>query len=566
MRATRAARAAVGVALLLALFARPTHGGDLAPDEQKWVRTLLDALSANSPSQRRGAEAALTAMGIDALPDILDAMPLKSDAAKKGLMRAMRGMGTAKVRSKLDRMREPARGALQKRIEDLLSEFGAELSADTPVVVALRPATDLAPEKAPLRVERALSALEGVVPEPFTKPTGKRLSAKPSPDSLLLDADGDGTLETKLAAAESKVVLLGLPGPSSRVVPVLFYRKADRWYACASSLLRGTRGKVVFEWLDADLDGSFDGPADERRVGDGAFGPNGDVRTFGLDEGPASYQLVHEDQQAGAWSLKLLGVRRPESADDDAWEGLIGLGVLRMRIGLAAPGLDVTRCRGCKKHCEYLVQNAASDSVAGLLAHTEKAELPGYSEEGAAAGGASGLAPIGDTVEGARALLPTLLHRSSLLADASTAYGIGCAKGRSGWAAIWGGGVGVPAGAPLVVPAPGQTGVPPFGSAEVPDPDEPKGWYARPRGYPIAVYFAGGSVPNATLKPFDGTTEIPAHVWTPKNAVSSRSPNNDGAVFLMPDAPLSRATTYRVELTADLDGKAARFVWSFSTM
>lgn len=546
-------RVALALLLLLA-WAPAAPAADLTPDEQKWVRALLDALGANSPATRRGAEAALVAFGPDALPEVVEAMPLKSETARKGLLRALRAMGAARVREALERQRENARGTPVRRIDELLADLGSALSPDLAVVVPLRPATDLAPDRVPLRAERAV---RDRVPPPFA---AAPLAVTVAPDALWLDADGDGTTETKVLAAEPRVVFLG---PAPRSVPVLFQRKGDAWTACSASLLRGTRGKVVFELLDVDLDGRFDGEADERRVGDGAFGPHGGARRLGLDEGLATYEVARDGD---ATVLRLLGVRRPDGVSDDAWDGLAVLSAARLRLGLAAPGVDVARSRACEKHCAYLVENRAAPETAGLGAHEEQADRPGYSADGAAAGGSSVLSPIGDVADGVASFVPTMLHRDALLAPPSWAYGIGCARGARGWTAVWGAEVDVPPGAPLVVPAPGQTGVPPQGSAEHPEPDDPPGWYGRPRGYPVAAYL-DRPLANPTLRLLDADgTSVAARTWGPGRPVNAaRASRSARTVVLMPEAPLARGARYRAELSGTSDGAVVRWAWAFTT-
>lgn len=243
---------------------------------------------------------------------------------------------------------------------------------------------------------------------------------------------------------------------------------------------------------------------------------------------------------------------------------------LRKVAGLEAVELDPDLSEGCRKHAAYLIANRGSPETAGLKAHEEKAELKGSTAEGAKAGKASVIHFVAPSaaVDG---WIASFYHRVPMLQPGLKKVGIGYATGGgevvvlvdvvSGvdFAVKWEG--------PVVYPADGQKGVPTAMGPEIPDP-KPKG-AVGPGGFPVtASYPLGATVTRANLtlttKGAGGKpVTIPGYLSTPEKPATDFTQWN--SVCLIPQAPLSGGTTYTAELTAEVEGKAVKKSWQFTT-
>jgi hypothetical protein len=115
---------------------------------------------------------------------------------------------------------------------------------------------------------------------------------------------------------------------------------------------------------------------------------------------------------------------------------------------------------------------------------------------------------------------------------------------------------------PAMYPFGGQTGVPRSwdGATESPAlPVPPKGW---PSGYPIMLY--GTELQISTHKLFDDTGAEVEHIYlAPGDAASMGILRNEFALYA--NAPLKKATTYRVLFEGTRKGEAFKVDWTFTT-
>jgi hypothetical protein len=552
------ARAALAALLLAVLCPAAALAGDLSAEEQRWVKDLVAALGANSPRIRKGAEESLARMGPDALPAIADALPaVKGEAALKGLRRALEGMGRAEVTAVLGRLSQGASSrAAAKKFDDLAALLGGGAGASdgvVPAALALVPARLEEWALAPLAVERRI---DGRLPPDLVQAVHV---ATVEAAGLRVDVDGDSTAETLLVPGAARVLEVG---HGERKIPLLVYRKGGVWYACSASMLRGGGGSSVVEVLDADLDGRFDGPRDQVRVGDGAFGPAGESPTLALEDRIVAWRIV-EDR--GAPRMALTPEAAPAGLDPEAQSGLVAVNLRRRGVGLPPVRLDAARCEACRKHALYLQKNAGSPETAGLGAHQELEGKPGYTPEGATAGSSAVISGATEADAAVDDFAATMLHGKALWGTGAGGFGIGVSGGHGGGTVLWGDDPGPSTtGAPFVVPAPGQRRVSTRARPEIPEPDQPASWYASPRGFPISAFTAGLSLRQVRIRLYasDGKTPVVGRLWNDEAPIRA---GHGGATFFMPAAPLDPRQTYVAAVVGTGERGEVSWTWSFRT-
>lgn len=257
-----------------------------------------------------------------------------------------------------------------------------------------------------------------------------------------------------------------------------------------------------------------------------------------------------------------------------AQKALARVNGFRKLAGLPPVTLDPALSRGCLAHARYLALNLGHPATAGLGAHDEDLSLPGASEEGRTAGKASDIA-IGDQtpLHGIDAWMATLYHRVPILEPNLKAVGYGCARARrQGWVAVLNVHGGRERGklrpAPVLYPAPDQTGVPlhfPIGGEEPnPIPDDRTG----KAGYPITAFFPEDQpLQSASAILTDGTSREVA-VWfsTPETPANPKFARNQGnTVCLIPKQPLRPNMTYTVLVRGTRGGQGWQKSWQFTT-
>ncbi len=294
----------------------------------------------------------------------------------------------------------------------------------------------------------------------------------------------------------------------------------------------------------------------------------------GLLHSDALYQVKASAQVDGKpWTLAWSFTTEDDADSKGIWakKALAKVNTYRAQAGLKLVELDDKLSRGCLAHARYLVINEGHPALEGLKAHDEDKSLPGFSEDGRAAGKASDIA-AGDNepIDGLNGWMATLYHRTPILEPGLKTIGFGCARGRrQGWVTVMNVSTGRTKEAhpgPVLYPVPDQTDVPlsfPSGGEEpnpIPDVKSNKA------GFPITAYFPTGPAPkNATGTLSDAKgIEVPCWFSAPDKPANPKFPQN-GVVCLIPKTPLAANTTYHVQMQGQLAGKAWEQKWKFTT-
>lgn len=293
----------------------------------------------------------------------------------------------------------------------------------------------------------------------------------------------------------------------------------------------------------------------------------------GLLRGSTTYHVKATAQvDAQPWALAWSFTTEDDRDTKGVWakKALAKVNTYRAQAGLKPVELDANLSRGCLAHARYLVINEGHPALEGLKAHDEDPNLPGFSEEGRAAGKASDIA-TGDNepTDGVDGWIATLYHRVPILDPALTRIGFGCARGqRQGWVTVMNVSTGrdkAMQAAPVFYPVADQTDVPlsfPNGGEEPnPIPEDKTGR----AGFPITATFPiGAPLKNAVGKVTDAKGEVPCWFSTPQNRANP-DVKQGTTVCLIPKAPLAASKTYHVHLQGEIAGKAWEKKWKFTT-
>lgn len=227
---------------------------------------------------------------------------------------------------------------------------------------------------------------------------------------------------------------------------------------------------------------------------------------------------------------------------------------------------DPVLSKGCKAHAAYLVKNESAPSVQGLGAHDEDSKLPGYSDDGAKAAGASDIAYV-NPVEAVDGWMATLFHRIPVLTPGLKKIGIGYAKGgKWGWVSVMdvvSGQANKGKDTTVIYPVDKQADVPfEFGGEEpspIPENSEKKA------GYPITATFPTDAKVTDVKALLTAGEETQIDFWlsTPEQPADERYQRN--TICLIPKLPLMRRSTHIVSITAIVNGKKWSKTWTFST-
>jgi uncharacterized protein YkwD len=294
----------------------------------------------------------------------------------------------------------------------------------------------------------------------------------------------------------------------------------------------------------------------------------------GLLHSGAIYQVKASAQvDAKPWSLAWSFTTVDDRDTKGIWakKALAKVNAYRTKAGLKPVELDDKLSRGCLAHARYLVMNEGHPALQGLNAHDEDEKLPGFSEEGRAAGKASDLG-IGDIepIDSVDAWMATLYHRVPILEPNLKTIGFGCARGRrQGWVTVMNvlsGQVKTDRPHAVFYPASDQTGVPLNfpNSGEEPNPiPEDKTGRA---GYPITVFFPHAEpLKDATGKLIDSRgVEVPCWFSSPQRRANPNAQQGN-TVCLIPKAPLMPVASYHVQIHGQIAGKAWEKKWKFTT-
>jgi hypothetical protein len=427
--------------------------------------------------------------------------------------------------------------------------------AAQPASGTLRPTQLTDPAVVPLAIEHRI---QGQLPAALV-PAGHKV--KLEGNALRVDSNGDGDLDRQVAARSPQVVDVA----GTRLV--LVYHKATRWYAAPAAMLQGTVGGHAVAFLDADMDGRFDGEADYLGWDKGAFYRQNRTTLAPTKEGLVQYRLRRERD---AWVLELVPVARPARFEDAQWQVLIHLNLWRGRVGLAPLQLSGSLSDGYQKHADYLLRNGGE----GMGVHTEQPDKPGYTKAGLDAARNSNIVNVPDPTRAIDLQTPTVMHRVLFLRRHDLGLGVGissdpASKRPRGYTVIRTGlGLGTRVQDIVVVPAPGQHRVPTLAKPEHPVPEHDPDCYLRKPGYPVSVTFGTVPLKQVSLKLFrgsDGKIPVSGLLFTPEQPLHSSLPNNNLSAFFLPKHPLHKGSTYLAVFEARLKGEAVRLVWSFRT-
>lgn len=403
--------------------------------------------------------------------------------------------------------------------------------------------------------------------------TGKAIAVREGFKRLEIDLKGNGLFRKKVTV--KKPVVIELPGESREGVrSLLVYWRRGAWYASsASSLVGKILGQRVV-LLDADLDGTFLGEGDHVWIGAGSP-VRCDGRGLVAPEG--ALHRVELEISEHRIELRLEAVPRPEDATEEQWEALVAVNLFRTNTGLPPETLSTSRSSACQLHAEYLYLNDYDFSTPwdGVGSHEEVEGNPGYTADGREAAHNSVTGGTGDPAGRIAAMSRTMLHRVAFLGAAGEGIGVGAVSrcknsSARGYSVIWTGAPRFPVDRPpVVVPAPGQSGVELRGKNERPAPVSPEMFYGRERGYPVSASFGRRQLSEVDLRLFvvEGRKEQPVEgfLFTPESPVHSTRPGNAQTAFFMPATPLEPGQRYVAVLSAKEAGEPVAFDWSFTT-
>jgi uncharacterized protein YkwD len=244
----------------------------------------------------------------------------------------------------------------------------------------------------------------------------------------------------------------------------------------------------------------------------------------------------------------------PPTAEEEAKRFVERLNAQRVLAGVGALAQDMELSRACTAHARYLAQHQ-SDLTPDTM-RTEEPARRGFSEEGRHAAEAAILAF--DEPHAALLLLMARMNsRVRLLNPELQGIGLGFARAADGGPicvidALRG------RGEPVVFfPAPGQKDVPLTfsGGPEIPAS-------AATAGFPVTVTFPEITKVAQAQAHLEDDAGQPVDAWlsTPDKSVRPRN-----TVALIAKAPLQRMRTYRVRVTAQVDGRPWTKDWQFTT-
>jgi uncharacterized protein YkwD len=244
----------------------------------------------------------------------------------------------------------------------------------------------------------------------------------------------------------------------------------------------------------------------------------------------------------------------------------------RTATGLPEVVMDDDRSGPCLAHSLYLARNV--DDHPGLNVNDEGLTLPGYTKEGQEVARRSAVRVGGGpgAEEAVDWLLASLLNRNAVLNPSLHKAGLGAAQqAPRGW--IWTMDLSAPRltkGAPLAVLHPGknQTGVGLTYGRDVAELVGPEGkdnvaGYAISAAFPPGTPVAGARAELAEASGAKGGVPFWLSSPTPGKSFGTLRYNLIG---VLPKEPLRPATTYRVRLSATVNGRAWSESWSFTTI
>ncbi|MHB1423015.1 MAG: CAP domain-containing protein [Gemmataceae bacterium] len=239
----------------------------------------------------------------------------------------------------------------------------------------------------------------------------------------------------------------------------------------------------------------------------------------------------------------------------------------RRRAGLPPAPLDALRSKACADHALYLARNAPV--TPSLNWNEEKADLPGYTAEGAEAARTASIQGGGGPVEAVTGLMDSIISRPQLLDSRLRGFGLGYTPfALGGW--VWVINLHCEprreADREYFYPAPDQDNVPlVYPPTEVPSP-VPADNKGKLAGYAITVLFDPRTrLTAATAKLVDDKgSEMDGWFSTPEKPAIAGFPQR--LLCLLPKKPLRPDMRYTATFQAEVNGRPWRRTWSFSTL
>lgn len=241
----------------------------------------------------------------------------------------------------------------------------------------------------------------------------------------------------------------------------------------------------------------------------------------------------------------------------------------RKLAGTDAITQDVDMMKVAQDHANYLALNEEDIRRGKADTHSEDPKRPGYTKKGAELSAYShiDMAPF-DGIKTINSWMAQFHYRIAVLEPIVQKAGIGVAHGpRMTHVVVLPGPTalvqGAPPKPPAIYPADKQTGVPTHyqnGETPTPIPDNKK----KLAGFPISVhFFYDVKVKQISAKITLDGKDVPFSLTTPAKPLMEGFQRQ--SVYLIPDEPLKRASTYKVEIKGVVDGKAWARQWQFTT-
>jgi len=536
--------------LLLAVAAAAPAGTDGDATLRARVQELVEMMVTGDAASRDAASAELVTLGRAAVPHVARFAHLLRDRAGRDVVAsALAKIGVEDSIALV--MSYPANWPDKGRqdVMDLLAALRALRDPKLATVVELAPSVAAVAARVPPDAEIAIADRL-----PSSLAWGD-FAVRKGKTSIQVDVDGSGARFETVDADRPRCLRVG---PRKR--PILVYARLGGWYAASGSLLAGKLRAEDVELWDADLDGTFNGPRDRLRVGDGVFQPipaNGLVQTA---DGLATMTI-----RATAAGATASFVPEPLPKDVGEWtvRALDVMNTWRRGVGLAPVFVNLARSAMCAKHVDYWRLN-------GFTGHDEIAGRPGYTAEGATAGKKSSVWDNSEPARLVRVISATVLHRATCLGPSDEGLGIASGSG----VCLWGGELDVSENdAPVLVPGAGQEEAPITCEPEKPPPDRDMNFYAVPRGYPVAVVWAGtwDDVLSARIELFlvgagGATDPVDGALFSPEKPYTSKGHAMEtGAASFVATKPLERRRTYVAQFRAYRKSGPVELSWSFTT-
>jgi uncharacterized protein YkwD len=396
---------------------------------------------------------------------------------------------------------------------------------------------------------------------PLNDSSGKPIAGRIAPEGVYVNLGMNGT---KLMAAGGIWNVTALyPDNVSEPYKYQLDKKADGKYAVHSVQARlGTfQGKQI-ALVDVNSDGRYDSAGVDQLVYDKTTAiAAGDTLKIGSEEwtvkiSPSGNLLTFSK------GIDLEAIL--SSGDGGIESALAVLNGVRTALKLQTLKRDPELERIGAFHIKYMAKHG--------ITHVEDKSAPEYTADGARAGmGCVISGGAGDARSGVINLLDTFYHRVSMLDPDLVITGINNGEGYTSVNVH--NGTKKPGGIkePFCYPPPDAVNVRTgWNGAEAPAPIP-----VTTRdgvGETITLTFpAGQKVKGGTLALHEGSASGAAvDAWVsapdkPAAAGASMFPDNMNTICLIAKAPLKIGTLYFVEATADVDGKAFKKEWSFTT-